>query len=191
MKAFMTIRDAGMTAVSHAVVAELIAAHTDAVRPMTLRRRSLTSAMTAALLASWSVVEERIDDHVLLAMTLLRASPEDGTHGTEFDGILARVTAWLEKFGTVQAVTWQTPPPLMARTLLATFHGLILDFAATRDSDGARQLIGLLGYHLAQSGLRHTKVPPRGVVDDEDLPVVEVTDPRPARPEWARTRPPR
>ena len=125
-----------------------------------LRRRSLTESMKIALFAFWDVVEKRVDDHratkyVTLAGLRTETPGEEGR--SLYDEFLASAETWLLEIERIHSITWELPVRQLARLMIATLDGLVLDYVVTRDGVGARKLLEVLGYHLAQHGRRVAK----------------------------------
>lgn len=142
------------------VAGSLRTTHTEKIDATLLRRRSLTESMQIALFAFWDVVEKRVDDHratqyVTLAGLRTQTPGEEGR--TLYDEFLASAEQWLTDIERVHSITWELPVRQLARLMLATLDGLILDYIAARDSTGTRALLEVLGYHLAQHGRRVAK----------------------------------
>lgn len=151
---------ASVEAVFLDVVGSLMITHTEVIDATMLRRRSLTESMKIALFAFWDVVEARVDDHRATKYVTL-AGLRTGTPGAEgrslYDEFLAAAESWLLEIERVHSITWELPVRQLARLMIATLDGLVLDYVVTRDGAGARKLLEVLGYHLAQHGRRVAK----------------------------------
>ena len=136
-----------------------------------IRRRSLTQAVHLGLMAYWAGVEVHLDEH--LAVKSLRSSGPgdlmvelDGTVGRLYDTTLAGAESWLRQLARTHEVSWTTPVALLARLLVATVDGVMLDFAVHRDAAAAHRLLQLFSYQLAQHGERNNKAGPTPAADD-------------------------
>lgn len=142
------------------VVGSLVSSHTENIDATMLRRRSLTESMKIALFAFWDVVEKRVDDHRATKYVTL-AGLRTATPGAEsrslYDEFLAFGENWLVEVERIHSITWELPVRQLARLMLATLDGLVMDYVATRDSVGAHKLLEVLAYHLAQHGRRVAK----------------------------------
>ncbi|MEO5834412.1 MAG: hypothetical protein ABJA16_02830 [Nakamurella sp.] len=151
---------ASVDAVFLDVAALLVSSQIKSVDATLSRRRSLTESMRLALFAFWEVVEDRIDDHQATKhMTL--AGLRTQTPGTEsrslYDEFLTAVEDRLNELERIHSITWELPVRQLARLMLATLDGLVLDYITNRDSAGARKLLEVLAYHIAQHGRRVAK----------------------------------
>lgn len=142
-----------LTAVYSDVIDTLIRAHTDALQKASPVDRSLAAeSLDVALQASWEVVEKRLDEHlaakqILLAGSVLRH--ESGILRTGHEQVLTSVCAALDELTRQTTVTWNCTTDELARFLLASFDGLITDYALHQKSGESKKLVRLVAVHLA------------------------------------------
>lgn len=151
---------ASVDAVFLDVAGTLIGRHIQNVDATMSRRRSLTESMRLALFACWEIVENCFDEHQAVKhMTL--AGLRTQTPGTEsrllYDEFLSACEDRLTEIERIHSITWELPVRQLARLMLATLDGLVLDYLASRDSAGAHKLLEVLAYHMAQHGRRVAK----------------------------------
>ncbi len=142
------------------VVGSLMTTHGENIDATMLRRRSLTESMRLALFAFWDVVEKRVDDHQAtkyVTLAGLQTQQPGVASRSLYEEFLAFTEHWLLEIEKVHSITWELPVRQLARLMLATLDGLILDFVATKDSEGARKLLEVFAYHMAQHGRRVAK----------------------------------
>jgi AcrR family transcriptional regulator len=144
------------------IAESLVAAHVENMGATMLRRRSLTESMRLMLLAFWGLVEERLDDHrALKYLTFAGLAGEvhggDGDTSSLYATFLDQTEAQLLEVERIHSITWELPVRQLARMMLATLDGLVLDYLVNRDSAGARQMLEIFAYHLAQHGRRVAK----------------------------------
>ncbi|WP_157970639.1 hypothetical protein [Nakamurella deserti] len=151
---------ASVDAVFLDVAGSLVSTHTEKIDATMLRRRSLTESMKLALYAFWDVVEKRVDDHratKYVTLAGLRTQNPGEESRSLYDDFLAFAENWLNEVERIHSITWELPVRQLARLMLATLDGLVLDYVVTRDSAGARKLLEVLAYHMAQHGRRVAK----------------------------------
>lgn len=142
------------------VAESLVSSHTENVVATLSRRRSLTESMKLALFAFWDVVEKRVDDHratKYVTLAGLERKVPGGESRSLYDEFLGFTENWMNEVEKIHSITWELPVRQLARLMLATLDGLVLDYVVTRDSAGARKLLEILAYHLAQHGRRVAK----------------------------------
>jgi AcrR family transcriptional regulator len=148
-------------AVFLAIAESLVVDHEQNIDATMLRRRSLTESVRLALLAFWELVEDRLDEHrATKYMTLAGLATDDGLDGEPkslYESFLSSAERRLLEMERIHSITWELPVRQLARMMLATLDGLVLDYMIVRDSAGSRQLLGLFAYHLAQHGRRVAK----------------------------------
>lgn len=151
---------ASVDAVFLDVAGSLVNSHAENIDATMLRRRSLTESMKIALFAFWDVVETRVDDHratKYVTLAGLRTDNPGADSRSLYDEFLAFGENWLLEVERIHSITWELPVRQLARLMLATLDGLVMDYVATRDSAGAHKLLEVLAYHLAQHGRRVAK----------------------------------
>ena len=142
------------------VAGSLMSTHSEVIDATMLRRRSLTESMKIALFAFWDVVEKRVDDHratKYVTLAGLRTESPGEESRSLYDEFLASAENWMVEVERIHSITWELPVRQLARLMLATLDGLVLDYVVTRDSAGAHKLLEVLAYHLAQHGRRVAK----------------------------------
>ncbi len=142
------------------VAGSLVSSHTENIDATMARRRSLTESMKLALYAFWDVVEKRVDDHratQYVTLAGLRTETPGEQSRSLYDEFLVFAENWLNEVERIHSITWELPVRQLARLMLATLDGLVLDYVVTRDSAGARKLLEVLAYHMAQHGRRVAK----------------------------------
>jgi AcrR family transcriptional regulator len=151
---------ASVEAVFLDVAGSLVSSHAAKIDATMLRRRSLTESMKLALYAFWDVVEKRVDEHratKYVTLSGLRTQTPGEESRSLYDEFLSFAENWLTEVERIHSITWELPVRQLARLMLATLDGLVLDYVVTRDSAGARRLLEVLAYHLAQHGRRVAK----------------------------------
>lgn len=142
------------------VAESLVSSHVENIEATLSRRRSLTESMKLALFAFWDVVEKRVDEHratKYVTLAGLEVQVPGGESRSLYDEFLTFTENWMNEVEKIHSITWELPVRQLARLMLATLDGLVLDFVVTRDSAGARKLLEILAYHLAQHGRRVAK----------------------------------
>lgn len=138
----------------------LLADHTENIGATMLRRRSLTESMKLALYAFWDVFEKRVDEHRATKYVTF-AGVTSSVPGEEsrslYDAFVTATERRLTEMERIHSITWELPVRQLARLMLATLDGLVLDYLVTGDSAGARKMLEILAYHLAQHGRRVAK----------------------------------
>jgi len=151
---------ASIDAVFLEIAGSLVSSHGERIDATMLRRRSLTESMKLALYAFWDVVEKRVDEHRATKYVTL-AGLRTQTPGEESRSLYYEFPTttenWLLAVERIHCITWELPVRQLARLMLATLDGLVLDYVVTRDSAGARKLLEMLAYHMAQHGRRVAK----------------------------------
>jgi AcrR family transcriptional regulator len=151
---------ASVDAVFLEIAGSLVSSHSERIDATMLRRRSLTESMKLALYAFWDVVEKRVDEHratKYMALAGLRTQTPGEESRSLYDEFLSSTENWLNEIERIHSITWELPVRQLARLMLATLDGLVLDYVVTRDSAGAHKLLEVLAYHLAQHGRRVAK----------------------------------
>lgn len=144
----------------------LVKGHTTVITATMVRRRSLTESMRIALLAWWSLVEERADAHLATNYWLM-SSLRDSVNGSGnaaislHAGYLRWTEERLSEMAEIHGITWELPVSRLARLLLAALNGLVDDYLINRDSVASKDVLELLAYHIAQHGRRIAKNDPR------------------------------
>lgn len=147
-------------AVFAAIAEALVADHQLTIGATLVRRRSLTESVKLALLASWELIETRIDEHQATKyVTFVGLTAPGAGVATRalYESFLDAAENQLLELERIHGIAWELPTRQLARLLLVTIDGLVLSYLNRRDSAAVRVLLELLAYHLAQHGRRVAK----------------------------------
>lgn len=150
-----------LEAVFGSIVSELADTKNAAVATTLASRRSLTESLQIAFLALWQLVEQHSEDHFavsILADAELRNSglPQPWAPSIHLTNVLM-VERWLIDIEAIHHMTWQSPTRQLARLVVATFEGLVVDYFFTFDGAGIELLLKMFAFQLAQHGRRAGK----------------------------------
>ena len=145
------------------MVDNLVRIHSDEITPTIIRRRSLTESMKVMLFTFWNSVESQPEAHIATKhLRLVDGDEFDRASGRAlYNSFLATTERGLRTMEEIHGIVWERPVNLLARMMIATLDGMVLEYTVTRDSVAARQLLELLAYHLAQHGRRSSKNHPQ------------------------------
>lgn len=127
------------------------------------RRRSLTDSLNLALQAFWTLANGATDDTRAAAELPVAAPPGSTTPmGWEADAGAYQNTIdsaehLLGLLGQTHSVRWELPVRLLARFMVATLYGLVVDYRHGGDSEDARRILLIFSYQLSQFAHRIPK----------------------------------
>jgi AcrR family transcriptional regulator len=147
-------------AVFGAIVRDLIEAHSTQIAATVSRRRSLTETIQLAMVASFAVVESRIDEHragLMITVSHLVDSGHGPSGSSVYEAYVRAAEAYLLEIQRIHSITWELSTRLLAKLFVATLIGLTVDYLFTRDAAGSRHMLDVSAYQLAQHGRRTSK----------------------------------
>jgi AcrR family transcriptional regulator len=145
------------------LVESIVERHLHTIHATLMRRRSLTESMRVAMFAFWDTVEEQIDLHRAAELVKLSRMLDSST--VRPDTLQARLVqlteAELEELERIHGITWQLPVNQLARMILVTLNGMVVEYLVTKDSSASRNMLEVFAYHVAQHGRRSAKNQPQ------------------------------
>ena len=138
-----------------------------AVRATVKRRRSLSDSLNVALQEFWTLAIDATDQHraarhlpIKAPVTTLRAGgdAEAGSYETAINS----AENLLQLLGQTHSVHWNLPIPVLARLIVATLNGLMVDYLHSGELDDARRILHIFSYQFSQWGRRNHKNDPSG-----------------------------